>query len=195
MKRRASIFASALCVLTFLFAAPATNAASAGNSWVPDPTPLPGPYSLTVKKSADVNAARTSAKWVMKFTCAKGERFTLGAEIRQRVGALPAKYAGWDSYYTAIHGEASGVCLGKPQAATVTLKLMKTYLVSPTGLEANVLLPLAKSKKALVAQAYLHTPKLIDRDNPYFCSYIASADEDGTVCEDASQIGPVLRLT
>jgi hypothetical protein len=194
MKRLPAIFAAAVLGAGGLFLAPA----AANARYLPDTTPPPGPYSITVDDTANVDHAGTSAAWKVKITCKKHEAFYVGGRILQSRATLPAPYAAWQlEFYISAEGDATGTCTGKSQIVRLTYVVdATTPIVSPTGTLANIFLPLVPAAAADVAQAYLSTPTTADRGNPFYCSFIGeeTPGADGEICEDATQIGPLLRL-
>ena len=181
-----------LLVALLIALSPATAASA---KYVPDLTPPSGPYSITVDDSADANNAGTSLRWRAKITCPKGEPFTVGGQIRAQATTLPARYRGWEAWPTVASGEVTGTCRGRSQTIRLTFAVEPTTLISPAGAMTEVVVPIRPAPAALVAQLYLSTPNSPDRGSPYYCSYAPVPGEDGTVCEEATQIGPLLRIT
>ena len=148
---------------------------------------------LAVKDSANVSRNGTSVYWRLTFHCPHGRPYTLTAEIRQPA-VLPPEFTDRYASYTAARGDKRGVCAGHTQVVGMRLAVVPTVLFAGDGTASEVTLPLVLSDTALVAKAYLHSAGDQERGYPYYCSYIPSETEDGTVCEDATQVGPLLRL-
>lgn len=173
----------------------AIGAGAANAAWITDPTPIDPRYNITVKDSADTNNAGTSVRWRAKILCPKGERFSVGGGIRQQASQLAAPYATWTSDDTYANTSLKGTCSGKSQTIRLVLTVEKTTITSPTGAVKKIFVPIRPAPAAFVAQLYMSTPNSPDRGSPYYCSYVAVPGEDGTVCDEATQIGPTLRLT
>jgi len=167
--------------------------AGTSTRYLPDTAGASSRTGLAVKDSANVSRNGMSVYWRIKVHCPDGQPFTLTAEIRQPV-VLPPESAGLVAYYTATRGEHRGPCTGRTQAIGMRLTVTPTLVFAADGTSTGIILPLERSDTALVAKAYLRTVGDEERGYPYYCSYVPSETEDGTVCEDATQIGPLLRL-
>jgi hypothetical protein len=171
-------------------------------AYIEAPTLPPGPHSLAVEDTAEVNSKGTKVTWRVKITCPKGERYSVTGVVtdRGREQPLPGPYRAltYDgvSAFKATSRRypapaATGKCTGKTQRLRLTLPVRDTTLYAADGTaHGRLFLPMGVTKAPLVdAEAYLVTPTTPDRGKPYYCQAVDSE------CEDATQIGPGISLT
>ena len=166
------------------------------------PTLPPGPHSLAVADTAEVNSKGTKVTWRVKIACPKGERYSVTGVVTDqgRAQPLPAPgraltYYGVSAFKATSQGHpasaATGRCTGRTQRLRLVLPVQDTTVYAPDGTpRSRVFLPMHATKAPLVeAEAYLVTPTTPDRGKPHYCHAVDSE------CEDATQIGPGISLT
>jgi len=201
-KGRRSAWARFMAATALAVGSLAVSASPAYAAYIDVFTLPPGPHSVAVRDTADVNSRGTKVTWRAKITCPKGERYSVTGIVTDHGPAqpLPAPYhgrhySGVSAFKTTSHGypapAATGTCTGKTQRLRLTLPVQDTTVYDHAGTaQGRVFLPMRATKAPHVeAEAYLVTPTTPDRGKPYYCYAIDSE------CEDATQIGPGISLT